>query len=101
MSRIVPEDAKRVAALARLRLDDEELSEMTAHLERILGYVDLLSEVDTADVEPMAHAIPLATPTREDEPSGEFAPEQAMANAPAAEDMAFAVPKVLDDEVTG
>jgi aspartyl-tRNA(Asn)/glutamyl-tRNA(Gln) amidotransferase subunit C len=98
MSRIAPEDAKRVAELARLRLDDAELPAMTAHLERILEYVDLLMEVDTDGIEPTAHAIPLATPTRSDEPTGEFTPEQAVANAPAADGTAFCVPKVLDDE---
>ncbi len=98
MSRIAPEDAKRVAELARLRLDDAELPAMTAHLEQILEYVDLLMEVDTSGVEPTAHAIPLATPTRKDEPTGELTPEQAIANAPAADGTAFSVPKVLDDE---
>ena len=73
-----------MAELARLRLDDAELSAMTAHLQKILEYVDLLSEVDTSGVEPTAHVISLATPTREDEPGGELAPEQALANAPAA-----------------
>lgn len=90
-----------MAELARLRLDEAELSAMTSHLERILEYVDLLSEVDTSGTPPTAHVIPLATPIREDEPGGELAPEQALANAPAAEGNAFAVPKVLDDEATG
>lgn len=90
-----------MAQLARLRLDDAELEAMTSDLERILGYVDLLSEVATDDVEPTAHVIPLATPLRADEPRDELTPDQAVANAPAASDGAFAVPKVLDDEAAG
>ncbi len=101
MSRIAPEDARRMAALARLRLDGAELVAVTAELERILDYVDLLSEVDTEAVEPTAHVIPLATPVREDVPGGELAPEEAVANAPAAEGTAFSVPKVLDGEAEG
>ena len=74
---------------------------MTADLERILGYVDLLDEVDTTDVEATAHVVPVATPLRADEPSGELPPDRVIANAPAFEGTAFAVPKVLDDEAEG
>lgn len=101
MSRIDREDVERVARLARLRLSDEEAAEMTADLDRILGYVDLLEEVSTEGVEPTAHVIPLATPLRDDVPAEELPPELAVANAPASEGTAFAVPKVLDDEAEG
>ncbi len=101
MSRIDREDVERVARLARLRLSDEEAAEMTADLDRILGYVDLLEEVSTEGVEPTAHVIPLATPLRDDVPAEELPPEVAVANAPASEGTAFAVPKVLDDEAEG
>lgn len=74
---------------------------MTADLERILGYVDLLDEVDTTEVEATAHVVPMTTPLRADEPSGELSPESAVANAPAFEGTAFAVPKVLDEEAEG
>lgn len=91
----------RVAALARLRLTDEEAAGMTSQLERILGYVDLLDEVDVSGVEPTNQVMPGETPVRPDEPADELDPELAVANAPSFAGTAFAVPKVLDDEADG
>ena len=94
-------EVERVASLARLRLEPEEIQSLTGQLEAILSYVSLLEEVDTEGVEPTAHVLPMATPMRSDEPGGELSPERALANAPAAHGTAFAVPRVLDDEATG
>ncbi len=98
MSRIQKEDVERAAELARLRLSEAESQAMTADLERMLGYVALLDEVDTEGVEPTSTVIPVATPVRADEPKGELAAERAVANAPARQGTAFAVPKVIDEE---
>ena len=101
MSRITREDVERTARLARLRLEDAEAEAMTRDLEAILDYAGLLGAVPTEGVAPTAHVIPLATPLRGDEPDDTLTPEQAVANAPAAEGSAFAVPKVLDSEAEG
>jgi len=101
MSRISREEVLRIAHLARIRLSPAEAAGLTQDLESILGYVELLGEVDTSQVPPTAHAIPTATPLRADEPSGELDPEQALANAPARHGTAFAVPQVLGDESEG
>jgi aspartyl-tRNA(Asn)/glutamyl-tRNA(Gln) amidotransferase subunit C len=98
MPRITREELERVAQLARLRLQSEEVESLSADLEAILDYAALLDELDTADVEPTAHVIPLATPLRADTPEEPLTPEAALANAPAADGTAFAVPKVLDGE---
>ena len=101
MSHISREEVQRIAHLARLRLSDAEAQAMTRDLEAILSYVEQLEGVDTSEVAPTAHVIPLATPLRPDQPEGDLDPELAVANAPAREGTAFAVPKVLDGEAEG
>ena len=101
MARITREEVLRIAHLARLRLSDEEAGAMTDHLENLLGYVAQLDEVDMEGVEPTSHVIPMATPLRADDPDGTLDPEDAVANAPARDGTAFAVPKVLEGEDEG
>ena len=98
MSRITREDVERTAELARLSLSDDEVEAMTHDLGRILDHVDQLQALDTAGIEPTAHAIPLATPMRADQASPGIDPELALANAPLREASAFVVPKVIDGE---
>lgn len=101
MSHMTREEVERVAHLARLRLSQEEAAAMASQLESILGYVELLDTLDTSQVEPTSHVIPLATPMREDRPEASYPPETAVANAPARDGSAFAVPKVLEGEDEG
>ena len=95
------EEVERVAALARLRLSDEEAEAMAQDLDGFLGHVRALQELDTTGVEPTYHAIPLPTPTRSDEPDERLDPELALANAPEREGTAFVVPKVIAGDETG
>ena len=59
-------EVEKVSLLARLRLSDDELDRMTRQLGDILGYIDLLSELDTEAIEPMAHALDVANVFRDD-----------------------------------
>lgn len=101
MSHISPEDVARIAHLARLRLDEAERRAMARDLEAVLVHVETLAQVDTEDVPPTSHVLPLPTPLRDDEPEPSLDPEEALANAPARSGTAFAVPKVLDTEAEG
>jgi aspartyl-tRNA(Asn)/glutamyl-tRNA(Gln) amidotransferase subunit C len=101
VSAIGREDVERVVALARLALDEDELARMARELDAVLGYVASLSRVDTRDVPPTAHVVPLATPLRDDVPSAPLDPEQALANAPEREGSSFVVPKVIEAEEEG
>jgi aspartyl-tRNA(Asn)/glutamyl-tRNA(Gln) amidotransferase subunit C len=101
MARITRAEVHRVAKLARLSLSDEEAERMTSDLDRILEYVETLRELDTGGIEPTAHAIPLATPMREDRAGPAIAPELAVANAPESIASAFVVPKVIEGEDEG
>lgn len=98
MSRITREEVERVAGLARLALGDDEARRMTGQIDAILDYVAQLSELDTRDVVPTAHAVPVKTPLREDVPGTPLDPEDAVRNAPARDHTAFLVPRVIEGE---
>lgn len=90
-------DVEKVALLARLRLSESELKTMTGQLAQIVGYVDLLGEVDTEGIEPMAHAIEIVNVFREDQVESSLPRDQALANAPRHNDRGYLVPAVLGD----
>jgi len=98
MARIDRAEVERIAELARLELAPDEAERMTGELAAILGYVEQLDALDTTDVEPTVHALPLATPLRADRAEAPMDPTRAVANAPAADGFAFVVPKVLDED---
>lgn len=87
-------DVEHVAKLARLELTEEEKEKFTSQLGDVLKYVEQMNEVDTSNVEPMAHAIDFVNVMREDEVKYEQTKEELMKNAPDAEDGFFKVPKI-------
>ncbi|MCA9040963.1 MAG: Asp-tRNA(Asn)/Glu-tRNA(Gln) amidotransferase subunit GatC [Planctomycetaceae bacterium] len=89
------EDVKKVASLSRLALSEKELAQMQEHLGQILDYFEILQEVDTENVEPMAHAIELHNVFREDEIRESLPREEALANAPKTDGKYFLVPEIL------
>ncbi|MBN1588756.1 MAG: Asp-tRNA(Asn)/Glu-tRNA(Gln) amidotransferase subunit GatC [Pirellulales bacterium] len=91
------EEVKKVSLLARLQLSDAELETMTAQLGDILGYVELLSELDTDKVEPMAHALDVSNVFRDDKVRASLDRGEALANAPKHDDECYRVPAVLGD----
>jgi aspartyl-tRNA(Asn)/glutamyl-tRNA(Gln) amidotransferase subunit C len=95
--RLTQSDVAKVALLARLQLNDDELDVMTRQLAQIVGYVDLLGEVDTDSVEPMAHAVEVTNVFRPDCVLPSLPRGEALANAPRANDEAFLVPPVFAD----
>jgi aspartyl-tRNA(Asn)/glutamyl-tRNA(Gln) amidotransferase subunit C len=90
-------EVERVSLLARLQLSDGELDLMTAQLGHVLDYVRQLDELDTHDVEPMAHAIELRDVFAADQVKPSLDRELALANAPKRDDQCYLVPAVLGD----
>jgi aspartyl-tRNA(Asn)/glutamyl-tRNA(Gln) amidotransferase subunit C len=88
-------EVEKVSLLGRLLLSEEELDRMTSQLGQILGYMELLGEVDTAAVEPMAHAIDVRDVFREDQPRASLDRREALANAPSHDGECYLVPAVL------
>lgn len=86
----------RVAKLASLSLSDGEADRFAAELASIVGYVELLDELDTRDVPPTAHLELDRTPWRDDEPRPGLSHEEALAQAPRVEQGGFAVPSFLE-----
>ncbi len=90
------EQVRHVARLARLTLSPAEEERYARQLGEVLGYVEALSEVDTASVVPTAHAAELPNPMRDDVVVPSLDPETALANAPARSGTAVAVPRIID-----
>ena len=91
------EEVEQVSRLARLRLSESELNGMTFQLGRILEYIEQLSELDTDDVQPMAHGVELYNVFRPDQPRPSLDREEALANAPKRDGECYRVPPVLGD----
>ncbi|MBN1586197.1 MAG: Asp-tRNA(Asn)/Glu-tRNA(Gln) amidotransferase subunit GatC [Candidatus Omnitrophica bacterium] len=88
---------QHVARLARIRLTPEEIHEMTTQLDKIVGYVGELDGVDTADVEPTFHVLPVHNVFRPDEIQASLDPEAALASAPKRSGTSFQVPTVIEE----
>jgi aspartyl-tRNA(Asn)/glutamyl-tRNA(Gln) amidotransferase subunit C len=92
------DQVSHVAKLARLGLTQPQLEKLAGQLGNILSYVEKLSGMDTAGVEPMSHALPLKNVLRDDIVQPSLSIEQVLQNAPEAEGRFFKVPKVIDGE---
>jgi aspartyl-tRNA(Asn)/glutamyl-tRNA(Gln) amidotransferase subunit C len=95
-ARLTREEVAKVALLGRLKLSPDELERMTEQLGRVIEYVDILNEVDTELVEPLAHPIELANVFRDDIEGECLSREEALANAPKTDGRFFVVPAILD-----
>jgi aspartyl-tRNA(Asn)/glutamyl-tRNA(Gln) amidotransferase subunit C len=93
---LTADQVRWVAHLARLEMSDEELTVMTRQLGAILEYVNQLQQVNTDNVEPLAHPLPIHNVFREDEPAPSLPVDAALANAPARRGDFYGVPAVLD-----
>jgi len=94
--KITREQVDYVALLGRLELEPEEKEKYMGQLDDILKYMDMLAEVPTDDVEPMAGPVELYTPLREDEVKPSLPVQEALANAPDRDGTSFRVPKVIE-----
>jgi aspartyl-tRNA(Asn)/glutamyl-tRNA(Gln) amidotransferase subunit C len=96
-----PEEVRRIAALARIRLEDAEAESLARDFAAILGYVDRLRARDEADAaEPLVHAVPPADPAatlREDAPGPSLPAAGVLAAAPDREGAHVRVPRVLEE----
>jgi aspartyl-tRNA(Asn)/glutamyl-tRNA(Gln) amidotransferase subunit C len=91
------QDVEKVSLLARLRLSPEELERMTEQMGQIVAYVESLSELDTDNVEPMAHALDVANVFAADELRPSLDRPAALANAPHHDGEFYLVPAVLGE----
>jgi len=95
--KIDQELVKKVAYLSRLELTEAEIEEFTSQLCAILDYVAKINELDTDDVEPMAHCLAVSNVFRSDQVKDSLGTEKTLENAPQRDDQFFKVPKILDE----
>ena len=93
---LTPDDVHKVAKLARLKLTDDEETLFADQLGQILDYVAILNELETADVEPMAHAFDIQNVFRADEPRESLERSDALQNAPKSDGRYFLVPQIIE-----
>jgi len=85
-----------IAALARIRLKEDDLEPLAAELSQILNWVELLAEVDTSDVAPMTSVAAMTLTMRADEVTDGDRRDDILQNAPQSARGFFAVPKVVE-----
>ena len=93
---ITREQVEHVAKLARLAVTDEEKALFGRQLSSILTYVETLNRVDTTQVEPTAHVVPMQNVLREDAAKPSLSRDEVLANAPDSENGCFRVPKIIE-----
>ncbi|APX88985.1 asparaginyl/glutamyl-tRNA amidotransferase subunit C [Brevirhabdus pacifica] len=90
------ETARRVAKLARIKVEDDHLPDLAQEFNNILGFIEQLNEVDVEGVEPMTSVTPMRLKRRTDEVTDGGMQDRILANAPDAREGFFAVPKVVE-----
>jgi aspartyl-tRNA(Asn)/glutamyl-tRNA(Gln) amidotransferase subunit C len=95
---IGPEQVAHVARLARLELSPDELVRYTQQLGSVLSYAAEIAELEVGDLEPMSHPVALRNVLRDDEVVPCLDRGAVLAEAPAAEDGRFRVPRILSEE---
>jgi aspartyl-tRNA(Asn)/glutamyl-tRNA(Gln) amidotransferase subunit C len=96
-TRISLEDVDHVARLARLELSAADKERMRSELDGILSYIDKLRALDTRDVEPTSHAVPVTNVMRDDVERPSLPQEDMLANAPDRHRDMFRVPKIIEE----
>ena len=92
---ISEEQVRHVALLARLALDDEQITRYGEDLNSILGHIDTIQQLDLEGVEPTAHALDVVNEMRADEVRDCLPRGLALRNAPDSTDDAFVIPRIV------
>ena len=93
---ITEEMVDYISQLSRLQLPAEERTAMTAQLEDIVAYMDVLGTLDTADVEPLSHVFPIKNVLRPDQVAPSFPRADLLAGSPAGDSETFLVPRTVE-----
>ena len=91
-----PATVRRIASLARIRVEDNQVAALQHELNSILGWIEQLNEVNVEGVEPLTGGAQMAMKMRDDVVTDGGYPEKILANAPDRAGSFFAVPKVVE-----
>ena len=97
MKRISSDEVKKVAQLARLELNDNEIQQHAEQLEKILGYIKQLEKINTENIPCNTRAIEVVNVLRKDEKKDYVNSEELLDLAPSRENKFFKVPKIISD----
>jgi aspartyl-tRNA(Asn)/glutamyl-tRNA(Gln) amidotransferase subunit C len=93
---IEQDEIEKIAELARIRIADDQIGEVTQRITEILGMVDQLQAADTAGIEPMANPLDAIQRLRADEVTETNRRDAFQAIAPAVENGLYLVPTVIE-----
>ena len=97
MTKITKDEVKKVSQLARLELNEDEISKHAEQLEKILGYIKQLEKIDTENVPTTTRAIEVTNAFRKDERKDYLDSDDLLDLAPSREDKFFKVPKIIKE----
>lgn len=93
---ISPEEVLKIANLARLKINQDEVGQYATELSKIISLVEQMNKVDTQNVEPMAHPLDVTQRLRKDKVTETNQREKFQSVAPNAEKGLYLVPKVIE-----
>jgi len=88
-------DIDYIARLARINLNDKEREIYSQQMKRIIEYINKLNELDTSDIPPTSHVLPIKNVFREDIHKASMPREEALKNAPDVRDGFYRVPRII------
>lgn len=94
--KITNDEVKHIALLSRLYLSDREIEIFSGQLNSIIEYVEQLNSLDTENIEPTSHVIPLNNVMRDDIPVASLPVDDALKNAPESTEKFYRVPKIIE-----
>lgn len=94
-TQLTQDEVLKVASLSRLKLSEKEVAALGEQMGSVLKYIAMLDELDTSDIEPMAHAIEISNVFRDDQLLESLPRDQALSNAPQTDGNYFLVPAIL------
>ena len=93
---ITLKEVEHIARLSRLKLTDEEKRVFTSQIKEILSYIEKLKELDTEDIEPCFHVLPIKNVMKDDRVERSLPQEEVLENAPDKAKGCFKVPKIIE-----
>lgn len=93
---LTDKDIRHVARLARLSIQQEDLETVRRDLNSVLDYVGQLAQLDTDEIPPTMHVVPVQAPLRQDTVGFSLSSDEALRNGPQVVDQMFVVPRIMD-----
>lgn len=94
--KVTEDTAKYVAELAKLTISSDEIKSLTKDMNDIVSYFEKLNELDTREIQPKEHVIPMFNVFREDKVENSTSRDEILKNAPKVEGNAVRVPRIVE-----